>query len=402
MPESEVNEDEQIELVASLLLRRDDESSTILPKDNRLLNSINAQNSNNNSQARRLLYLSHSFAQFSDFAWQFGMTIVLASLSHFQSLALISSYGFVTQLAVFLLCPKLGVWLDRVETNRLSAARRLIVAETLCVWMATACCCFLLASLAVDGDDMSLKTTNLTTSPSLAVLIVLHVFGAAVQVFDQGFLMQMERDWIVVMSRAAAIDGSGSERIPDETTEDDDDDDEDDELSTVQSPAQHAAFTSYLSDLNVTMKQIDLTCKVVGPALAGVFLPLSFTTTTTSTSGGLEWACLLVGLWNTLALMVEYWCTTRIFQLIPMLASKDYPSDATERTVSHKASNSSNPPPKTAQSCVEISWCRELQLYMQQPIAWQGLALALLYCNRYEPLSAVVCSPHLRPCHNSG
>jgi hypothetical protein len=125
------------------------------------------------------------------------------------------------------------------------------------------------------------------------------------------------------------------------------------------------------------MKQIDLSCKVIGPALAGLLMPLLISSKSSSsqtTTWGLEWGCLFVGLLNTLALIAEYICTARIYTLIPSLADK--------RPQEHRKGNIADA--STADE--EISWFEsctssELRLYMQQPVALQGLSLALVYSN---------------------
>jgi hypothetical protein len=89
------------------------------------------------------------------------------------------------------------------------------------------------------------------------------------------------------------------------------------------------------------MRQIDLSCKIVAPALAGFFLswwtnhhhPSTTTTTTTPTTtmspsspqqhADLRGAAVLVGALNVAALIIEYLCTKQIYHLIPDLAIKD-------------------------------------------------------------------------------
>ena len=74
------------------------------------------------------------------------------------------------------------------------------------------------------------------------------------------------------------------------------------------------------------MKQIDLSCKIVAPAVAGVFV--AWFDGSGSASGemssdhryDLRGAALLVGGLNSLALIIEYVCMAEVYDCIPLLA----------------------------------------------------------------------------------
>ena len=394
MPVAALQEDIELVTVTSGLVVSDSETvdSEALPLDTRQDNDQEREQLLQSSPvgpspcvescryARRLLYLSHAFAQFSEFAWVFSITIFLSAITNYKSLLLVSTYGFTTQLAVFLASPRLGVWVDQAATNRLRAARILIGLENASLWIATLGCFVLLSSMpnssAVDAVADLLETEtaavrpahyeNVMSSPtSLALLACIHLFGSAVRVLDQAFTVAIERDWVVEMSRASAkADGSakGARETPGLTTE----------QSTTRS------FPLYLAEMNVTMKQIDLSCKIIGPALAGLLLPLvSSQSKDLKSTRGLEWGCLLVGLLNTLALVVEYMCTTRIYIIIPSLA---YKQEMEQESNSH-----SDDADVAQERWAVFHFCisRELRVYLEQPIALEGISLSLLYCNGY-------------------
>ena len=71
---------------------------------------------------------------------------------------------------------------------------------------------------------------------SLILLIGVHLFGSVALVLDQAFTVAIERDWIVVLS---------------------------------EENASKEEAEAWLSSTNVALRQIDLTCKVVAPAVAG-------------------------------------------------------------------------------------------------------------------------------------
>lgn len=249
------------------------------------------------SYARKLLYISHLFAQFSEAAWQFSVAIFLAACTNYQSLILVSTYGIALNLSVCATATFLGNWVDRAD--RLHVARRLIPIQNMAVLLGTLCCWLLLSSTA--SNDEALKAnpaeevestaiskprfSNVPRSiPALVALVGIHVFGSMAQLLDRAFLVAIERDWVVVLSQA-----SGEKH-----------------------------FTSFLSDTNVAMKQIDLSCKVVAPGIAGLAI---------SMIGNLQWACLVVGGITLMALLVEYTCTTQIYNLIPALSSPKQPGE---------------------------------------------------------------------------
>ena len=50
--------------------------------------------------ARRILYASHFFNQFSEQTWQFCVVIILAAVADYHSLFLVASYGLASYAAV--------------------------------------------------------------------------------------------------------------------------------------------------------------------------------------------------------------------------------------------------------------------------------------------------------------
>lgn len=337
-------------------------------------------------RARRLLYVSHAFAQFSDFAWIFTITVFLAAIANHQSLLLVSSYGFATQLAVCLVCPILGKWLDDAHTHRLRAAQRLVGWENVSVWMTTISCFLLVRSLQEDTWDSdgvhvqegshgnstilasnSQQTTSFSNPEVMVGLALIHFFGSVARVLDQAFTVAMERDWVVEMSQATA-NASHEELTVNHS------------LAASDSCSNHttwpsidSTFQQCLTEMNVTMRQIDLSCKVIGPAVAGLLLPLVSSKVSSDTpAGGLEWGCLFVGCLNTVSLLVEYLCTYKIYHLVPSLSATDRPN---KKTCDPEVSG--GPTVSWADGC----FCRELQMYWRQPVSGHGLSLALLYCN---------------------
>jgi hypothetical protein len=315
------------------------------------------------AKARRLLYLSHVFNQFSEIAWQFCLVLFLAAFSNYKSLMLVSTYGLLSGLSVFLFGSTAGRFID--HANRLLVAQRFIWAENICVLLASICCYILLARNQVeDTTDTIDNGSNWqefqgipTDFWSIVLLIGVHLLGATAKIFDLGFLVAVERDWVVVMSRFLTDD-----RLP--------------------CGKQLETQKKWLSETNVAMKQIDLSCKVAAPAIAGVCIALLDDGTDPHHGGDLRGAAVFIGALNAMALLVEYACTAMIYNRIPDLAIKSKPGPAkvperepnssTDEVEENVASKKTSPP-----------WCLcrmpdGLRVYLDQSISWAGIGLALL------------------------
>lgn len=315
------------------------------------------------AKARRLLYLSHVFNQFSEIAWQFCLVLFLAAFSNYKSLMLVSTYGLLSGLSVFLFGSTAGRFID--HANRLFVAQRFIWAENICVLLATICCYILLArnhqaENTTDTVDNGSKWQGFQGIPtdfwSIVLLIGVHLLGATAKIFDLGFLVAVERDWVVVMSRFLMDDGLPHRK----------------QLETQK---------KWLSETNVAMKQIDLSCKVAAPAIAGFCIALLDDGTDPHHGNDLRGAAVFIGALNALALLVEYTCTAMIYNLIPGLAikSKRVPAKALEPELTLSIDEAKE---KVAKK-TSLAWCLcrmpdGLRVYLDQSIAWAGIGLALL------------------------
>jgi iron-regulated transporter 1 len=310
-------------------------------------------------ESRRLLYLSHFFNQFSENSWQFCLVLFLAAFSNYQSLILVSSYGLVSAAFVCYFGSAAGRFID--GTNRLLVAQRFIGYENCAVLLAT-CCCYMLLSRPVDKDDNNeinlnwLQSEGVPTDPwSIFLLVSVHILGALAKILDTGFTVAVERDWIVVMSKCTGHAGV----------------DDSDRLERQK---------AWLSETNVAMKQIDLSCKVVAPAIAGVFVAFFDDASSQNRGSSLVGAALFVGILNAMALVVEYWCTAKIYHDIPSLALKRVASTVNTRDKSLVAIESGNSVEGNlkGRSWYSLQMPEGLRIYLDQDISWAGIGLSLL------------------------
>jgi Ferroportin1 (FPN1) len=367
----------------------------------------------------------------------------------------VSTYGLVAGLSVCLFGSTAGRYVD--GTNRLVAAQFFIWTENVCVLVATAFCYRLLQARQERDDDgpptlipddamaypssgpsswlQSLSRHVPLDHLSIFCLLGIHVFGPIAQILDRGFLVAIERDWVVIMSESAveepvqqqqlfvsdasdsSLSGSASDRHED------------------QQQRQAAARKGWLSETNVTMKQIDLSCKVVAPAIAGFIIgafdsqqhgigvgdggdpgaEVPGDASLSQRSGSnLKGAAVLVGVVNVAALVVEYYCTRQIYQMIPALAVKREGRDESQLPQHNPGGDSvasqhgllqllavSSPLPRGRTggsgvehwAIVERPWRvpPALQIYLDQPVSKAGLALSLLYVGFGCLLISIAC-----------
>jgi hypothetical protein len=313
-------------------------------------------------KARRLLYISHLFNQFSENAWQFCLILFLAAFSNFQSFILVSSYGLVSALCVCYFGSAAGRFID--GANRLLVARRFIGMENLAVLLATFFCYVLLAKQGTEPEPTTneneakwSRLEGVPTDPqSILLLIGIHVLGATARILDSGFIVAVERDWIVVMSRCVVT-------------------------PNLSQSEQSKLQKKWLSDTNVTMKQIDLSCKIAAPAFAGFFVALLDDGTDPHHGSDLRGAALFVGCLNAMALVVEYVCTAKIYNQIPELAVKSPTSQPADN--GHQSSSTAIHDKKRRWSDNDQHRCISrvpdgLKVYLEQEISWAGIGLSLL------------------------
>lgn len=347
------------------------------------------------SNARKLLYVSHLLNQFSENLWQFCLVLFLAAFSNYESLVLVCSYGLVSGGVVCWFGSSAGKFIDK--TNRLFVAQFFIGLENVCVILCSIFCYLLLKKQGeqeqdIDGDNNGTRLTNgiPTDSLSIFLLIGIHILGPAASVLDSGFIVAVERDWIVVMSKFG-IDSSTSVSSTPENIKDYEQEEEGTAEEQQQTLEQQQI--RWLSETNVAMKQIDLSCKVVAPAVAGFIVALYDNSAGTENShpqhgSDLRGAAIFVGLLNVVALVVEYICTYKIYHQIPTLHQKmtTKAKDTSFKSITTMLVSSNEDGHGNGHRKKEIVGKKHcpirlpygLSIYFHQPISWAGVSLSLL------------------------
>ena len=167
----------------------------------------------------------------------------------------------------------------------------------------------------------------------------------------------MERDWIVVMSQYATNTQTHA---------------------FIESTVTIDSSKKWLSDTNVAMKQIDLGCKVIAPAVWGFLIAL-VDNRENANGNEFRYAALAVGAINVLALIVEYYCTAQIYHAIPSLAQRKSNEDESTDKLTANQEESDLPigPAGRTTFCTRVL-PQGLQTYIQQKTSFAGIGLAML------------------------
>lgn len=422
------------------------------------------------AKARRILYLSYTIAQLADVTWEFSITIFMSAYTNFTSLFLVSSYGITSGIFV-LICNSsiLGNFIDSVYHSRSTIMIRLFLGQIICALVTTCMCYSLFVRLSyyvsiskenypntqlspssvehkmnMNVDEYYNTNSNKTSTQytqevqdlhenpwmiwfdtySCIMMICLHIFGGLGKAIDKTVTIALEKDWVVVISKAMdstfivheddeihsaygttnKIDrGMAWKELDTEEDEEEEQhqqqeqdkhtivlnsissaDDERHKESYKQHSTQHTTSHYHhhqqqqnsslsLTQLNVTMKQIDLTCKFIGPAVSGFIFNILG-----NDMNSMSYAALLVGMLEVSSIVLEYFCTRQIYSLIPTLGDKKLrpsrnPDNSSEEEDECLARESHS-------TCYKRFYWNG-RIYWAQRIHMGGLSLAFLYSN---------------------
>lgn len=302
-------------------------------------------------KSRRWLYLSHFFAHVSDTLWQFAATIFLSACANYQSLIFVSTFGLSINIGTCFAVPALGKWIDNgLLGNRLQVARILIAGKHFAVLLAVLLSWVLIILFSSQSDgaysssitpspsplQSSLsKNTNMTPATVVA-LIGIHIVGMAAAVLNQTYNVVMERDWVVVLG----------------------------ECSDNMDVPQHR----WLSNTNATMKGITL----LAPGVVSILV----------IENNLQLVCLLVGILHVAAWTIEKCSVTKMYEGVDALKQRQAStSEVKERDITPDIETIDFDSLASLASTKKLEEKWGLVVYLDQPAAWSGLGLALLYAN---------------------
>ena len=298
-----------------------------LAKQPALATQTGLSGSNPSPNILHLLYISHLTSQWTERSWEFTIVLLLTFISPpANALFLVSSYGLFCELVKLTILPSIGAFVDRAP--RLTGFRTILLTQNGAV-LACSVACYILVSLKdrLDANLGAPGTLDLLSSPAFALVLVVHFTGALAGLASAGSTVSIEKDWVPQISQL------------------------------YQDPS------AWLTSTNVVMRQIDLSCKVLSPAFAGLVVAWY--------EDDLRGACLVMGAFNFLTIVVEFVCSKKIYAACRNLDKKEAKKSANSPT-----GNLSDP-----DSNAVTDTLRSFRMYFSTPVALPGLALAFLYAN---------------------
>eukprot|EP00007_Cunea_sp_BSH-02190019_P003776 CAMPEP_0174238264 /NCGR_PEP_ID=MMETSP0417-20130205/10713_1 /TAXON_ID=242541 /ORGANISM="Mayorella sp, Strain BSH-02190019" /LENGTH=671 /DNA_ID=CAMNT_0015317083 /DNA_START=130 /DNA_END=2145 /DNA_ORIENTATION=+ len=208
------------------------------------------------------LYLSHFLSSWGDRLWAFAVPLIFIEIFP-NSLFPATLFAFSSSLACFLLSPYIGSLADTLP--RLFAVRLSLVIQNTAVVVAAL---FLYLILPYSTTEAIPWSATL-----ICLFIILNLVGALAALADVASSICVEKDWTTVVS------GGDQEA---------------------------------LSQLNSTMRRIDLICDMVSPLVFGTFLDFS------SAFAGL----IMVVVWNVVSVVPEYFLLSAVYDRVPALHSR--------------------------------------------------------------------------------
>ncbi|XP_015795843.1 solute carrier family 40 member 1-like [Tetranychus urticae] len=206
-----------------------------------------------------LLYLDRALNSWGDRCWEFAIGLYLIKLNP-DSLLLSALHGILASSLTIIIVPYLGRWISKAP--RLKEVAVFLFVQNFCVFISATFVAFYFI-----GDDILGPSLNRIADRFAPCILV--IFSALAQVFSYGYTLSLEKDWIIVISK-----NGGN-----------------------------------LSELNATLRRIDLIMKTIAPLIVGFIM---------------EWSSLASALFlmffNVVSGLLEYLIMVKIYKLVPELA----------------------------------------------------------------------------------
>jgi solute carrier family 40 (iron-regulated transporter), member 1 len=285
-------------------------------------------------------------------------------MTHFESLFLVSTYGLISWGCLLLFGSAMArFFVDTISWNRQSALIMLIVAENVAVIAG----CLVSYEIFQRDDEYFTHQQQQQQQPQHAhswmrtvLLTILFTSGSIGLVLQQTMVVVLERDWLIVVAahqqqQATTTGGVGDD--PDS-----------------------------LGEMNVVVRQIDLACRVLTPAFAGSLIGW-LQHGATDNIRDLRQAALVLGMLNAISMVVEIVFMTRLYHLVPGLATRHHLAEKVAAVNDGKPAGDHKSGPKTSTTAIvttpeeTTTMCYGVRIYFQQPVAAAGVALSFLYLN---------------------
>ncbi|CAL9173668.1 unnamed protein product [Musa hybrid cultivar] len=285
------------------------------------------------------MYAGHFLARWGARMWEFSVGLYMINIWP-DSLLFTALYGVIESASTALFGSIVGTLVDK-----------LTYLQVLRLWLLTQNLSFVVAGcsvtvLLVYNGLMSTAFVNF-----MLLVVVVNISGAVGKLSTLAGTILIEREWVVV-------------------------------ISTGQQP-------EVLTKMNSVIRRIDLICKLLAPVFSGFII--SFIS--------LEASAVILALWNTLSVWLQYWLLTSVYNGIPALGessqrknAKVIPTDClASSSIIEENENCICPEERstvTEESDQKITVAERLSvipcfdawvIYSRQEVVLPGVALALLY-----------------------
>ncbi|XP_022949805.1 solute carrier family 40 member 1-like isoform X1 [Cucurbita moschata] len=285
------------------------------------------------SSLLRSLYAGHFLARWGARMWEFSVGLYMISVWP-NSLLFAAIYGVVESASTAFFGPIVGDWVDK-----------LAYVKVLKIWLVTQNLSYIIAGATVVALLFYSDLISTYFTGFILLVILTNIAGAVGALSSLAGTILIEREWVVVIS----------ERHPPEM----------------------------LTNINSTMRRIDLVCKLFSPVISGFII--SFVS--------LKASAVTLAVWNIVSVWFEYWLFTSVYDGIPALEESSHRrvSRLVLRDVEGSSSVSRFPDYEDGHSA-ETSWKVKMfnwfskfpfvsawKMYLEQDTVLPGIALAVLF-----------------------
>ncbi|GCC18857.1 hypothetical protein chiPu_0018092 [Chiloscyllium punctatum] len=212
--------------------------------------------------AHFFVYLTHLTSTWGDRMWHFAVSLFLVELNN-NSLLLPAVFGLAVSSSLILFGALVGNWVDR--NTRMKVVQVALLIQNLSVIL----CAVVLMLLFVYNAEITILWNGWMKIVCYTLVIVI---GVIADLASTAMSIAIQRDWIIVV----------------------------------------AGDNDKLSNMNATLRQIDLLSKLLSPMAVGHIMANTF-----SVAG-----CGFIAGWNLFSMCFEYLLLQKIYKMTPGLAKK--------------------------------------------------------------------------------
>ncbi|XP_075263810.1 solute carrier family 40 member 1-like isoform X2 [Convolutriloba macropyga] len=221
------------------------------------------------------LYFTHALQAWGDRWWAFSLGLFLVILSPIPgSLRVTACNSISISVSLILLLQVIGYWIDL--SKRLHVIRVTVFTQNMCA-VASNVLIYLLLDLYLDEEEGKMKD-EWPVYLYLCGIILLSVIGRLSSAANS---IAIEKDWVVVIANAG-----------------------------------HFALT----DVNATMRRIDMVTNIVAPIFIGFLMD----------GPGHKFTAMFIAVWNVVSAVFEYSILVHIYTMEPALSKKSNSSGSNE------------------------------------------------------------------------